>query len=290
MGELLALLTALLWAIGVILFKKSFAFVTPFALSLFKNCIAFVLLGLTSVVLGETGVSAIPQRDLLILLISGGLGIGISDTLLFMALDRLGASRTAVVDCLYSPLVIVFSFIMLTETLPPLAILGGVLIVGSVIVSSQRSFGGKITRKQFWTGCGLGAAAMATVAFAIILVKPLLNSYPLSLLSAIRMAGGLGVLIPLVPFQADRKSVYAIFRPHPGWKWMFSGTFIGSYLSLMCWLAGFKYSQAGVVAILNQTSTVLIVVFASLFLGEKMTKLKLLAVAMGFAGAVIVLS
>jgi drug/metabolite transporter (DMT)-like permease len=57
----------------------------------------------------------------------------------------------------------------------------------------------------------------------------------------------------------------------------------------MSWLAGFKYSRAGVAALLNQTSTVLIVLLAALFLQEPLTKLKLVAVGMAFAGAAIVL-
>jgi drug/metabolite transporter (DMT)-like permease len=131
---------------------------------------------------------------------------------------------------------------------------------------------------------------MATVAFAIVLVKPLLNSYSLLWLSTVRMAGGIGALVLLIPFHPDRTAVCRILRPQPAWKSMFLGTFFGSFLSLICWLAGFKYSQTGVVALLNQTSTVLIVVLAALFLKEAMTRLKLLAVGIAFAGAAIVLS
>jgi drug/metabolite transporter (DMT)-like permease len=144
-------------------------------------------------------------------------------------------------------------------------------------------------RKDFWIGCAFGAAAMATVGYAIVMMKPLLNSYPLTLMSAIRMVGGLAILVLAVPFHPDRKSVRAILRPQPAWKWMFLGTFFGSYLSIISWLAGFKYSQAGIAALLNQTSTVFIVVFAWLFLKEPMTRLKLVAVGMAFAGTVIIL-
>jgi drug/metabolite transporter (DMT)-like permease len=108
-------------------------------------------------------------------------------------------------------------------------------------------------------------------------------------MSAIRMAGGLAILTISLPLHPDRKSVRAILRPQPAWKWMLLGTFFGSYLSIVTWLAGFKYSQAGIVALLNQTSTVLIVVFAWLFLKEPMTRLKLVAVGMAFVGTVIIL-
>jgi drug/metabolite transporter (DMT)-like permease len=290
MGELLALLTALLYSAAVIFYKKSVVLASPFALNLFKNSVALVLLSLTALFLGQTELLAISRNDLLLMLASGVLGIGISDTLLLMTLQRLGASRTALVDCLYSPSVILFSFLTTGETLAPMAVLGGVLILGSVLVSSQRGFETPMPRRDFWIGCALGAAAMATVAYAIVMMKPILNSYPLTLVSAIRMAGGLAVLVLSLPFHPDRKSVYAILRPQPAWKWMFAGTFLGSYLSIISWLAGFKYSQAGIAALLNQTSTVFIVVFAWLFLKEPMTRLKLLAVGMAVAGAVIILN
>jgi drug/metabolite transporter (DMT)-like permease len=282
-------MTALLWAVGVILFKRSVGFVEPFALNAFKNCTAFVLLAATTAVLGQTHMLSVPPKDLLLLLTSGAIGIGVSDTLFLMTLSRLGASRTALVDCLYSPFVILFSVMMLEETLSPLALLGGFFILTSVVVSSRRSFGKSIPQKQLWIGCALGASAMATVAFAVVLVKPLLPGYPLAWVSTVRMAGGISVLLLAMPLHPDRKSVYAAFRPQPGWRWMLGGTFFGSYLSLMCWLAGFKYSRAGVVALLNQTSTVLVVLLAALFLQEPLTRLKLLAVALAFAGAAMVL-
>src|SRR5262249_15996199 len=101
MGEVLAILTAFFWAIALILFKRFSASRRPFTLNLFKKCTAFVLFTTTALGLGQTLIVSAPPKDLAIMLISGALGIGISDTLFFMALDRLGASRTALVDCLY---------------------------------------------------------------------------------------------------------------------------------------------------------------------------------------------
>jgi drug/metabolite transporter (DMT)-like permease len=289
MGETLALTTAFLWALGVILYKKSVGFVAPFPLNVFKNCVAFVLLTATTITLGQTQTLSVPPHDLFVILLSGALGIGVSDTLYFMALHRLGASRTALVDCLYSPFVILFSVLMLNEKLAPWSIAGGALILGSVTISTQRNFGHSIAPRQLWTGCAFAIGAMATVAFAVVLVTPLLPHYPLAWVSTVRMLGGIIFVFLLVPFHPNRQSVYAAFKPQPGWKWMFFGTFFGSYLSLMSWLAGFKYSHAGIAALLNQTSTVLIVLMAALFLREPLTKLKLAAVAMAFVGVAMVL-
>jgi drug/metabolite transporter (DMT)-like permease len=289
MGESLALLTAFLWAMGVVLFKRSVNVVSPFALSLFKSIVAFLLLSTTTFALGQTRSVSVPLDHLLLLLLSGAIGIGVSDTLLFTTLHRLGASRTALVDCLYSPFVIVLSAAMLDEGLSAFAVVGGLLILSAVVLSSKRAFDADIPKKQLFIGCALGASAMATVAFAVVLIKPLLAVYPLAWVSAVRMGGGAAILLLLLPFHPDRKSVVAAWRPQPAWKWMLLGTFFGSYLSLMAWLAGFKYAQAGVAALLNQTSTVLIVLLAAVFLHEPLTRVKLLAVGIAFAGVAMVL-
>jgi drug/metabolite transporter (DMT)-like permease len=290
MGELFALLTAVLYSSAVILYKKSVVVVSPFALNLVKNTVALILLAVTALLLGQTQLFSIPARHIALMLASGAIGIGVSDTLFLMTLKRLGASRTAVVDCLYSPFVILLSFLMFRETLQPLAILGGALIIGSVLLSAQRGFGEPMPRKAFWTGCALGAAAMATVAYAVIMMKPILSTYPLTLMNAIRMAGGLASMVVSLPFHPDRKSVYSILKPQRVWVWIAVGSFLGSYLAIITWLAGFKYTQAGIAALLNQTSTVFVVILAAIFLGERMTKLKIVAVAMAFAGTAIVFS
>jgi drug/metabolite transporter (DMT)-like permease len=289
MGELLALLTALLYSGAVIFYKKSVVDAPPFALNLFKNAAAWILLALTSILLGQTALSSIAPSDLAIMLASGALGIGVSDTLFLTTLKKLGASRTALVDCLYSPFVILFSFLTFRETVTSNVIVGGMLIIGSVLVSSRRGFGTPMPRRDFWAGCVIGAAAMATVAYAVIMVKPLLHQYPLTLMSAVRMTGGLLVLLLALPFRGDRKSVICIFKPHRTWKWILAGTFLGSYLAIISWLAGFKYSPSGVAALLNQTSTVFIILFAWMFLREPMTRTKFLAAGMAFAGAAILL-
>ena len=45
----------------------------------------------------------------------------------------------------------------------------------------------------------------------------------------------------------------------------------------------------GIAALLNQTSTVLVALFAALFLKEPLTKIKLVAVGLAFSGAALVL-
>jgi drug/metabolite transporter (DMT)-like permease len=56
----------------------------------------------------------------------------------------------------------------------------------------------------------------------------------------------------------------------------------------MCWIAGMKFTDTGTAAILNQTSTIFILVFASLFLHEPFTLRRSIAAALAFAGILMV--
>jgi drug/metabolite transporter (DMT)-like permease len=66
------------------------------------------------------------------------------------------------------------------------------------------------------------------------------------------------------------------------------GSILGTYLSVIFWLAGFKYTSAGRAAIYNELSFILIIIMASVFLKESMTKRKLVAVVIAVIGALIV--
>jgi drug/metabolite transporter (DMT)-like permease len=63
---------------------------------------------------------------------------------------------------------------------------------------------------------------------------------------------------------------------------------LGSYLGLMCWIGGLKYTKVGVAAILNQSSTIYILILAAIFLKEPFTRRKLVASLVALAGILLV--
>jgi drug/metabolite transporter (DMT)-like permease len=56
----------------------------------------------------------------------------------------------------------------------------------------------------------------------------------------------------------------------------------------MCWIAGMKFTAAGSAAILNQTSTIYIILLARVFLKEPLTRRRLLACLLALSGALCV--
>ncbi len=285
LGEILALASGLAWAVAVVLFRISGRVIHPIGLNLGKNVLGLVLIVPTVLLLGEPLAPSVPLARTGLLLLSGVLGIAVSDTLFFSALNRLGASLTAIVDCFYSPFVIGLSFVLLGERLTPVQLAGAALVVSAVLTVSKEGKLERIDRRDLVLGIVYGILAMFFVALGIVMVKPVLTEVSVFWATLVRMAGGTAALALLVPALRNRRAVLAPLLDRRNWKVLVPAAFFGSYLSLILWTGGMKYAAASVAAVLNQLNTIFIVVIAALVLKERLTGWKIAAVVLAFAGA-----
>jgi len=283
-GEMLALASGLVWAVAVILFRVSGRKVHPIGLNLFKTVLAFVFMAPTMLVLGEPFFPSVPASTTGLLLLSGALGIAVSDTLFFHSLNRLGASLVAIVDCFYSPFVIALSFLLLGERMTGWQLLGAGLVVSAVLTISREKRAEKIDGMNLLLGILYGILAMFFVALGIVMVKPVLGKVSVVWATLVRLAGGAAALILLVPFLRQRRAMLGPLAVAGNWKAMVPASFFGS-LSLVLWMGGMKYAKVSVAAILNQLNTIFIVIIAALFLKERLTGWKIAAVILAFVGA-----
>ncbi len=288
LGEALALITAVVWALAVVFFKKSGEQVHPVGLNVFKNLLAAVLLIPTAWLFGETLLRPVPASEYMLLLLSGALGIGISDTLFFISLNTLGAGLSAIVDCLYSPFVILFSIILLDERLTPWQIVGVVMILSAVLSILVERHDANVPRRRIFLGILWGALAMVTTALGIVIIKPLLTRSPLLWATEVRMVGGLIVLALVLAVLPYRRQVLKSILSRRRWQFTVTGSLLGAYVAMILWLAGMKFTQAATAAALNQTSNVFVFIFAALVLKEKITKVRMIAISLGIAGAYLV--
>jgi drug/metabolite transporter (DMT)-like permease len=291
LGKILALACAVVWATAVILFKKAGNSIRPLALNFYKTAVsALVMLP----VLIYYGLGPISHHDLMAVLLSGALGIALSDTLFFTALDRLGATLTAIVDCLYAPFVMLASWLMLGQAPHPGQIGGAVLVAAAmVVVTSEKETGNSTPRgRRMVSGLLAGAAAMAVMAVAIALMQPVLKQVPVQMVlvvTELRILAALAVLAPLVLLHRDRRTLLGSLIGRGAWRHALPGALLGNVLSMIFWVAAFKYTAVNSAAILNQTNTILVVVLASLWLKEPFTRKKAAGTVLAFAGAVLVL-
>jgi len=155
-GEILSIGSALVWAIAVLFYRISGRSVHPLGLNLFKSLLGAALVVLTMLIFGESLFPTKPWQDYALLGLSGFAGIALSDTFFFQCLNLLGASLTAVVDCLYSPFVILFSFLFLGERLSFKQFLGVALILSALLLVSVSREKDLPPRKNLLLGIGLG--------------------------------------------------------------------------------------------------------------------------------------
>jgi drug/metabolite transporter (DMT)-like permease len=287
LGETLSLACALGWAFVLISFRHAGRSVPPFALNLIKNLVAFVLFALTIVVWSGFHVPEIAHRDAVRLVLSGFLGLGVADTLVFASLNVLGAGLMAIVECLYSPFVILFSLVWLGESLSIAQGAGCALVIGAVTLASATENAHAVDRRHLLRGVLSGAVAIILVAAGVALAKPALAGTPLLWAIELRYVGGLiGVWLslPLVKGNVG-KALPPIPRKH--WLMLF-GIALTAYVQMMLWLGGFKYAQASVAAVLNQTATIFTILLAALFLHEPLTRFRIAAAFLAVAGVLLI--
>jgi len=291
-GGLCALGAALCWALALVLFKRTGEHVSALSLNLFKNTVGLVLLGGTLLIapMDAEALSRTTTRDVVILAISGVVGIAVADTFFLESLRLLGVGLISIVECLYSPFVLLFSFLLLGEPLTISHYVGAALIITGVLIASRRQPVPDRTPRQIIAGVVLGAASMGLMGYGIVLAKPILTDrdFPLIPAAAIRLLAGTVLLSSFAWALPGRRRHFAAFHPTSLWRLSVPGAVLGTYLAMILWVAGFKYASASIAAILNQTSIIFAIILASIFLEEPFTRRKLLAVTLAFAGVVVV--
>ncbi|MBU8933258.1 MAG: DMT family transporter [candidate division Zixibacteria bacterium] len=287
-GEACALSAAIVWALAVIFFRRSGEAVHPIGLNIFKNILAMILLVPTAWLFGETLLRPTPVEDYLLLLLSGALGIGIADTLFFKSLNILGAGMSAIVDLLYSPVIIGLSILWLGDQLNFWQVVGVLMILSAVSAAVGERKNNQVDRRQMLMGVLWGALAMLSMGVGIVMVKPLLNVSPLIWATEVRLIGGMAVLAVVLMFHPSRRAIVTSIGTRHRWGYMVTGSILGAYVSMILWLAGMKFTQTSIAAALNQTTNIFIFIFAALILKERVTLIKSIAIVAGVIGALLV--
>jgi len=285
LGEICALLAPLCWSGAMILYKRSGS-VPPAAITLFKNAVAFVLLSLTMLILRVE----LPDRswlDWARVVGSGVLGLFVADTLLFAGLKRIGAGRIAVVDTVYAPMIVVLAWAFLGERLGAGFFAGAAAVVVGVALATVdpaalRSRSGPTA--EITLGMVLSAVAIAGTATGVILVRPVLETSDLVEVNWSRMAAGFGAQALWV-LASGRRDALVAFRPQPVWRTLLPAAVLGTYVSLLLWLGGFKWAPASVAAILNQMGTVYLLLMARYLLHEELKPRQVVGGFVAAAGA-----
>jgi len=230
----------------------------------------------------------VPRGDYLLFLASGVIGLGIGDTLFFKRLNRIDAGFSAIVAAMYSPSIITLSVIFLNERLTLTQIIGVLLIITAVLSTTRIKHGEKIGRRDLLWGILWGVLSTAATAIGVVMIKPTLEQTPLLWAIEIRLLGGLVSLAIVALFHPLGRKMFSPIFSARSWGYTVSSSFLGAYLTMFVWLAGMKFTQASIASALNQTSTIFIFLFGTLFLHEPITSRRTLAITLAVCGIFLI--
>ncbi len=289
-GEVFALASALSWALAVIFLRRSGERLPAFDLNLIKNLVGFALMIPTILLFNGVTLPDYSLADVLLVFISGLVGIAVADTWYLHALKLMGASRMGIVANLFSPFVILLSSVFLAEHMGVFQWLGFVLVMAGVLLVTWRVQRAERPAADVRKGAVIGVASILAMAIGVVMIKSILETRPFLWTVELRLLGGVAGMFVYVGVKHRWHGIIINIRQPQPWGEILLASFLAAYLSLILWLAGYKLIEASVASVLNQTNGTFIVFLAWLMLGEKISRRKFAGVLLTLGGVTAMLS
>jgi drug/metabolite transporter (DMT)-like permease len=309
-GVLAALAAALCWTLASGLWRRLPTSLGPGQLNLLKNLVALALqLPLLLVLVGVGAAGSGGAGPVLLLLLSGVVGIALGDSFYLAALRRLGTRRALTFDAAGPALSAIFAALLLAEVPAPRQWLGiGLISLAVLLVATQAPLqspatapaptglpgatgatGAKDSRLHGQRGLGIALALAAVgcgVAAALLSRAALRQGQFSPLLSAtLRLGAAALVMLPMVwrlPAPARRP-----LPPRRRWPLLLLATLLGTCAGLVLQQAALAQLKGGLAVALLSTGPVLAVPLAPLE-GDRPGPLGLAAALLAVVGVALV--
>ena len=286
MGDIYAIITAVCWSSAVILFdisSKNFRAIEINAIKNFIGIIGFIC----TIIIFSIPKPILSNTEYVTLVTSGILGIFIADVLFLESLRRIGSGMSAVISTIYTPMIFLMAFVLFNETINLQTYIGGALVIAGVIVSAYDT-PNRSDKRDLCIGLLFGVIAHIFTAYSVLIVKPIMLNNSIVYVALYRFGAGLLATVLILFVKNGYKSITSKFKDGLKDRHILWGSFMGTYLSVIFWLAGYKYTLAGRAAIYNQLSTIFIIILARIFLKESFNIKKIIGLIFAILGAILV--
>ena len=209
----------------------------------------------------------INHEFLFTILFSGIIGIFLGDTLLFIALQKIGPRRNNILFSLAAPFTVILNIIFLNEIMSTINLIGCIIVFCGVVVaiaygnSKDKNHRWEVVEGNIYLGVSLGIGAALCQAIGLIMMKPILTMGADPIASA-----ALRTAISFVFLAFTFFLNYKIFNTKTNLSFKIVGQsilsgFLGMALGMSLLLIALKYADAGIVATLSSTSPIMILFF-----------------------------
>ena len=301
-GEIAGLAGACLWAICATVYASIGVKIPPLYLNLAKGVIAIVFIFITfAITRSQFSILSINSSVVIILAISGAIGIGIGDTAYFQALNTLGARKTLLIETITPTVTALLAFIFIGEKLGANLWIGiFITLIGIMWVISERNqvdtnadINLRLQQKSIVTGILWTLISILSEAIGAVVSRYALSTSDISPLesSLIRLLGAVTAIVILILFSSQKSRQKQTKKYQMDWSVKILSiititAFASTYLGIWLQQTAYKFSPAGVAQTLLATSPLFILPIVALK-GEKVSIRSILGAIIALFGVSI---
>lgn len=296
LGLVAATAAAFFWAIAVVLYRRLGRVMPPVRLNLVKGLVASVLLGMVILIdwqLRDNEPWDMSRWMLVLMAISGIIGIGFGDSLMFAGLNRMGARRMLLLFTLNPVFTAVVAWLLLHEPLSLWQIIGIAMTISGVawVIAERNS--GKVDGHVDALGILFGIGAAICQAGGLLLSRYVFEQGEMtpSASAWLRITAGVFVLLLFLPLDRRLQDPGGEAHHHPTapsrrqtWIMLGFGILLGTVLGIWLMQVAVKDAEhVGVASTLLSTSPLFVLPIVAM-LGERVSMRAVLGAVTTMAG------
>lgn len=289
LGEVSALLTAVLWSGSALIFARASTRINPLQVNILRLC--FAVAYLAGVILLFDLDLELSSTQLTNLCVSGVIGLALGDTFLFKAFKELGARLSMLVMSLAPAIAAILAAVMIDDTVTLLGVFGmGVTVAGVAIVVIQKTPAGSGAVR--WDALGLLFAVLGAAGQGVGLVfaKMAFMEHDINgfVATAVRIVASLVILIPGGVLSRRLKNPITLAQSERGaFTLVAVGAILGPFLGIAFSLISVAHTSVGVAAALMGTVPVIMLPMVRVIQKEAVSKNAIAGALMATAGVTI---
>jgi len=264
LGETLAIITAIMWAVSTVLSAKALKNVDPIRSNAIKTFSSAIIMIPIALVTGDlTTPSNIDLNALFLVVLAAMIGFGIGDTLLFKSIVLMGVSRAYTIVYTSPLFTMIIAVIFLKEPFLVKYLIGTVLVVLSLIMVS-------LDKDKDHKGISLKGASMSLISALCWAVG--------TVLVALGLKGISVFLANTIRFSVLALFLFLVSKPRKKWKIagkdfvvLSASGIIGMVLGGITFLFSLQMIGASRATPLSSSSPIWASIISSIFLKERIT-------------------
>jgi drug/metabolite transporter (DMT)-like permease len=289
LGEISALITAVLWSITSIAFTEASIRVSPMYVNITRMILALSYLIVALLIINVKIDLSLHQIGNLAM--SGFVGLVIGDTFLFKAFRCIGARLSMLVMALVPPISALMAFIFLGENLSIIGIVGiTVTVAGIALVVLKREEKPTSNYKVDYTGIFYAVIGAAGQAVGLIFAKYAFNESAINgfLATFIRIASAVIIIYPLALMTNRFKTPVKIFKNNKkAFLFTILGSIFGPFLGITFSLISISHTKVGIASTLMATVPIIMLPLVHYYYKEKLSWISILGTMIAVGGVAI---